>query len=111
MTCEPLDVVVVPFPFTDRRAVKRRPALVVSSAEFNNSGGQQILAMITSTRSHWPSDTAIRHWREAGLAVPCKVRLKLFTLDKALILRKAGRLADVDAEAVQAALSGNLSIG
>ena len=37
MTCDPLDVVAVPFPFTERPAVKRRPALVVSSAAFNHT--------------------------------------------------------------------------
>lgn len=37
MTCEPLDVVAVPFPLTDRPAAKRRPALVVSSAAFNHA--------------------------------------------------------------------------
>lgn len=39
MTCEPFDVVVVPFPFTDRRAAKRRPALALSSAGFNRGCG------------------------------------------------------------------------
>ena len=104
MNCEPLDVVVVPFPFADRLSSKRRPALVVSSGEFNGFHEQTILAMITSAHTDWRSDVAIRRWREAGLNVPCKVRLKLFTLDNTLILRKAGRLANRDGEAVGKAL-------
>ncbi len=110
MICEPLDVVVVPFPFVDRSADKRRPALVVSSTEFNRSHRQQVLAMITSTRSHWPSDTDIRDWKQAGLDIPCKVRLKLFTLDRTLIVRKAGTLAKADGDAVRKALCRYLSI-
>ena len=105
MTFEPFDVVVVPFPFTDREADRRRPALVVSSPDFNATHDQSILAMITSAYGgEWPSDVAIRDWREAGLSVPCKVRLKLFTLDDALILRKTGALSERDAEAVRDSL-------
>lgn len=104
MTCEPFDVVVVPFPFTDRETERRRPALVVSSPAFNATHDQSILAMITSAGGDWPSDVAIRDWREAGLSVPCKVRLKLFTLDNALILRRAGALSEPDAEAVRDSL-------
>ena len=80
MTSKSLDVVVVPFPFTDRRAAKRRLAMIVSSANFNRAHEQSILAMITSAGSDWPSDVKIQGWREAGLNVPCKVRFKLFTL-------------------------------
>ena len=105
MTCEPLDVVVVPFPFTDRRATKRRPALIVSSASFNEAHEQTILAMITSTGGSWPSDVATQGWREAGLNAPCKVRFKLFTLDDALIVRKVGTLSHRDGRAVKDALS------
>ncbi len=104
MTFELFDVVVVPFPFTDRQAARRRPALVVSSPDFNATHDQSILAMITSAESEWPSDVAIEGWREAGLSVPCKVRLKLFTLDDALILRKAGALSERDGEAVKNSL-------
>jgi mRNA interferase MazF len=104
VTFESLDVVVVPFPFTDRRATKRRPALIVSSANFNQAHEQSILAMITSAGSDWPSDVAIRNWREAGLNVPCKVRFKLFTLDDTLIVRKLGTLSKRDGEAVKKAL-------
>ena len=110
MTCEPLDVVAVPFPFTDRPVVKRRPALVVSSAAFNHAHAQSILAMITSTRSTWPSDVAIRDWRQAGLHVPCRVRLKLFTLDDALMVRKLGALSKRDGQAVSHALSRFLAV-
>lgn len=101
---ESLDVVVVPFPFTDRRAAKRRPALIVSSANFNRNHETSILAMITSAGSDWPSDVEIRDWREAGLNVPCKVRFKLFTLDDSLIVRKLGTLSKRDGEAVKTAL-------
>ena len=110
MIFEPLDVVVVPFPFTDRRATRRRPAVIVSSADFNRSHEQSILAMITSAGSDWPSDVAIQGWQQAGLNVPCKVRFKLFTLDDALIVRKLGTLSTQDGEAVKRAL-GNVLIG
>ena len=110
MTCEPFDVVVVPFPFTDREADRRRPALVVSSPDFNAIHDQSILAMITSAGGDWPSDVAIRDWREAGLSVPCKVRLKLFTLDDARILRRTGALSERDAEAVREGLVRFLAV-
>jgi mRNA interferase MazF len=103
---EPFDVVVVPFPFTDKAAVKRRPALAVSSRAFNDAHDQLILAMITSApQTGWPSDIPLRDWRAAGLAVACRLRFKLFTLEKRLILRRVGALADVDRNAVRTSLS------
>ena len=110
MTFEPFDVVVVPFPFTDRESERRRPALLVSSPEFNATHDQSILAMITSAGGDWPSDVAIRDWRKAGLSVPCKVRLKLFTLDTTLILRRTGALSERDAEAVRDGLCRFLAV-
>jgi mRNA interferase MazF len=109
---DPFDVVVVPFPFTDRQAAKRRPALVVSGRDFNSRHGQLILAMITAARrSDWPSDTSLEEWRSAGLTVPCRVRLKLFTLDSELIIRRIGTLSDLDKRAVGAALKRFLAAG
>ena len=109
MTFEPLEVVVVPFPFTDRRTAKRRPALILSSARFNRAHEQSILAMITSAGGDWPSDVVIRDWREAGLNVSCKVRFKLFALADRLIVRKLGALSKRDGEAVGATL-GNVLV-
>ena len=110
MIFEPLEIVVVPFPFTDRRTSKRRPALVVSSAPFNDAHDQAILAMITTAAGEWPSDVALRDWEEAGLNAPCKVRFKLFTLDHTLILRRIGALSKRDGAAVKDALRRLMAI-
>ena len=100
------DVVIVPFPFTDKTTTKRRPALVVSGADhFNSKVGQSVLAMITSAaNSDWPLDVEIKDLDTAGLPSPSIVRMKLFTLDHKLIIRKAGKLSDEDQRFVVASL-------
>ena len=111
-TFEPFDVVVVPFPFTDLPIAKRRPAVIVSTRAFNRGHGQIVLAMIASAKgSDWPSDVPLRDWRGAGLAVSCRVRLKVFTLDQGLVIRRIGALAAQDLAAVQRALAANLAAG
>ena len=72
MTFKAFNLVVVPFPFTDRVATKRHPALVISNALFNQQHDQLVLAMITSTTDKvWPSDVSLTHWQEVGLKVAC----------------------------------------
>jgi mRNA interferase MazF len=107
VTFEAFDVVVVPFPFTDRRATKRRPALVLSENKaFNRPVGHLVLAMITSAgNAAWPLDTPVSDLVAAGLPAPSVVRMKLFTLDATLVLRRAGTLAGADRKAVKAALA------
>lgn len=91
------DIVVVPFPFTDRNSNKRRPALVLSSASFNQSSGHSVLAMITSAdQFSWVGDLPITSLKPTGLPQPCLVRMKLFTLDHRLIVRLAGYLSQSD---------------
>ncbi len=107
MTYDTYDVVVVPFPFTDRSASKRRPALVLSDNEvFNKAASHSVLAMITSRRNTpWPLDIPIENVEAAGLPAPSMVRMKLFTLDHKLILRKAGQLVMEDQHNVRVALA------
>ncbi|MBI4208453.1 MAG: type II toxin-antitoxin system PemK/MazF family toxin [Deltaproteobacteria bacterium] len=104
MICEPWDVVVVPFPFTERSQTKRRPAVVLSHPEFNQNG-YTILSMIT-TRTHapWPGDTTLGDFQIAGLKLPCIARLKLFSLDNRLISKKIGALSSEDQQQVHASL-------
>ena len=106
----PFDVVVVPFPFTDRGATKRRPALVLSSSAFNQKAQHSVLAMITSAgQSSWPGDYFIEDLGAAGLPGQCVIRLKLFTLDHRLVIRKAGAFGATDQKKLRLAWKGMLA--
>lgn len=106
MTFKAFDVVVVPFPFTDKTTTKRRPALVLSQANsFNKRIAHSVLAMITSASNpNWPLDIEIEDIDSAGLPFASIVRMKLFTLDDQLVIRKAGSLNTKDQIAVTEAL-------
>ena len=108
------EIVKVPFPFTDVKARKVRPALILSSAKyFNAKVGASVMAMITSMkpdRDLWPSDTEIENLKLAGLPVPSIIRLKLFTLDHRLILGRLGTLAEIDSKNVQKKLKEILAL-
>ncbi len=109
VTCDEMDVVVVPFPFTDGPGTKRRPALVVSSKDFHELHGHAIFAMITSVSDAWPGDVPLRDWQHTGLTVPCRVRFKVFTLDRSLIRHRVGTLSTTDAQAVRAKIAAFLA--
>ena len=96
MTCDPWDVVTVPFPFSDRPGEKRRPAVVLSRRKFNREGHTALLMITTKVEPPWPGDRQIVDRVAAGLPVSCIVRLKLFTLDNRLILKKLGRFGAKD---------------
>ena len=101
MICDLGDVVVVPFPFVDIAAEKRRPSVVLSRQAFNRSNGHSICAMITTaSRTNWPSDIVLSDLAAAGLSQPCVVRWKLFTLPNTIILRLAGALSERDKQSV-----------
>jgi mRNA interferase MazF len=105
VTFEAFDVVAVPFPFVDRKAQKRRPALVLSRSESLGKVGHSVLAMITSRKNApWPLDVPISDEAHAGLAAPSVVRMKIFTLDNRLVIRKIGRFSKADRIAIQSAL-------
>ncbi len=104
MTCDQWNLVVVPFPFTEKPGSKRRPALVLSAPPFNQAG-HTILAMVTSSlHDSWPGDTRLTELDDAGLHTPCVIRLKLFTLDNRLILGRIGLLGSHDRKALLANL-------
>lgn len=110
MNYDRFDVVTVPFPFTDKAQVKRRPALVLSShAAFGRKAGHSVMAMITSANNPpWPLDVPLSDLDTAGLPAPSLVRMKLFTLDHRLVFAKRGTLSNEDRNAVIQALKAAL---
>ncbi len=110
MICDRGDIVIVPFPFADVAAEKRRPSVVLSRHTFNAANGHSICAMITTaSRTTWSNDVTIVDIEAAGLLRSCFVRFKLFTLPNAIILRRAGSLGETDSTKVFAAAQNILS--
>ena len=103
------DIVVVPFPYTDRKTEKRRPALVISSGEITRQHGLIWLAMITSSENQsWTGDVAIAG-QSSGLGFPSVIRVaKLATVDAGGIIRVAGKLDAGTWERVRSTLLSNL---
>jgi mRNA interferase MazF len=85
----------------ERDALKRRPAVVLSTKEFNTANAHTVFAMITASMlESWPSDHAIIKPKDAGLSHDCLVRMKVFTLPNNMISKIIGELADEDREAL-----------
>lgn len=91
---EPGDVVVVPFPFTDKLAEKRRPALVITGRELAETGLVWVLMITSAQRGVERFDLSVEDLPAAGLKRPCMVRTtKIACIEPARILRKAGRIS------------------
>jgi mRNA interferase MazF len=105
------DVVLVPFPYSDRLAEKRRPAVIISRPDLQARHGHVWLVMVTSAgRERWESDVQIPDHAEAGLPAPSLVRTaKITTAEASRVLRRLGSLSQATAARVRAAINENLA--
>jgi mRNA interferase MazF len=95
------DVVAVPFPYSDRFAEKRRPALVVSNQKLS-AEGMIWLVMITSAKnSGGHFDQRVDDLARAGLTSPSIIRpTKIACLEPSRILRRLGEVAEPEMQSV-----------
>ena len=105
-TCSRWDIVLVPFPFTDLTALKRRPAMVVSPDTSDRAGHDLVIAFLTSQvhAAPRPGDCRLQAWQEAGLPKPTMLRMKFATVARSVVLRTLGRVAETDRPAIRDAL-------
>jgi len=103
-------VLVLPFPYSDRLAEKRRPGVVISKPALERAHGLVWVAMITSDRgSRSADDVSISQLTRAGLPAPSLVRpTKLATIEPARVIRVAGGLSRADLRSVLSAISNYL---
>ena len=100
------DVVLVPFPLTDKSASKRRPAVVVSSEVYHGEHGDVILMAITSQlRPTSTTEVEVRRWQEAGLLKPSVIKAAITTIERSFVIKKLGALAMEDREVLRALLN------
>ena len=107
------DVVLVPFPYTERDYTKVRPALVISTDILSAKTGKYFLAMITSaTHVRTYGDVLISDLKLAGLPAESIVRpSKIATFEEASFVRRVGTLAVKDRKSVSAQLRELLCVG
>lgn len=96
------EILVLPFPYNDRLAEKRRPAVVVSKPALERTHGLVWVAMITSGRGgQRKDDVPISNLVRAGLPVASLVRpTKVATIDPSRVIRPSGALARADLSAL-----------
>jgi mRNA interferase MazF len=103
------DIVVVPFPYADRLAEKRRPALVISNRKLAPFGLIWVAMITSAANAPWSCDVAIVELARAGLPAPSVVRTaKIACIEPARIERRAGRLDKATAKAVAQKFKGFL---
>lgn len=112
-SCHTWDVVVVPFPFTDQRTTKVRPAVIVSTDSLSKHNGKYVLAMITSaSNAAQYGDVSISDIKTAGLPVASAVRpSKLAVIEESDLHKRIGTLSQTDRAQVAAQLREFLAIG
>ena len=90
------DVLLQPYPFTEQTGSKQRPAVVISSLDYNQTHPDIILAPITSQITALANQVALTEWRAAGLVKPSVVKPILSSFDARLIRRQLGELSASD---------------
>jgi mRNA interferase MazF len=107
------DILLVPFPFTDQSDSKKRPAVVVSSLAYHRERPDLILMAVTSQirQTQGLGESLVTGWKEAGLLKPSLLKPVLFTLEKALVLRRLGALGDEDLSSLRQNLRAILGDG
>lgn len=97
------NVVVLPFPFSDLSAMKKRPAVIVATLQ----GDDVICCQITSEARFDNYSVHLNNngFREGGLPVAGMIRPnKIFTADRSIISSRAGTLQEKKVKEIEGIL-------
>lgn len=92
------DVVLVAFPFTNLQATKKRPAVVISDAAYQQRRQDVILMAITS-QVRQPlafGEYILQDWQQAGLLKLSVIKPLIATIEQSQIIRTMGALSRND---------------
>lgn len=105
------DVVLVGFPFTNLQTIKQRPAVILSSRNYQQQHGDVILMAITS-QIRQPlgfGEYVLQDWQASGLLKTSVLKPLIATIESAQIIKPMGKLSDFDCDGLQAVLQTVLS--
>jgi len=106
------DVVLVPFPISERLSIKKRPALVLAVTSREEEGSEVTIAQVTGhiEGARLAGDYAVVGWQEAGLLRPSVVRVRLATVPATAVVRKLGVLGEEEMRGVEAGVREVLGV-
>ncbi len=102
------EVILVPLPFTDLKAVKQRPALIISNDSHNARADDVVICGITSNIRDEPYSVILdeKDMVEGRIYFLSRIKVdKLFTIHKMIIKRKLGRINKSILEQTKAEIS------
>jgi mRNA interferase MazF len=101
------DIVLVPFPFTDQSASKKRPAVVVSSSAYHHARPDLVIMAVTSQLRPTASfgEVMVQDWQAAGLLKPSAIKPVITTIEATLVIRAMGKLTQADAAALRRSIA------
>ena len=92
---EQRSIILIPFPYTDLSGAKKRPALVISTLDFNIKSEDTICCLITSNPEDRQYSIKItnRDMESGFLEFESKIKpYRIFTVNKKLIYKILGKL-------------------
>lgn len=96
------NVILVPFPFTDQTGTKKRPAVIVSNAAYNQERRDVVIMAITSRVGPAAAHEAlIQDWQAAGLLKSSVMKPVIATIEQPLIIKRLGTLSARDQAALR----------
>jgi len=107
------DILLVPFPFTNQSASKQRPAIVISTQDYNQERADIIIMAITSQvkSAAATGEVIIANWENAGLLKPSVIKPVIATIEQTLVRNQLGHLDEVDRTSLQSVLQKILGDG
>ena len=106
------ELLLVPFPYSDLSTTKVRPALVISSMQYQQDEPDLLLAAITSNIAAATGmlDYVLTSWRTAGLKFPSAFKPVIFTLDPVRVIHQIGVVSASDMNEIDKRLRLALSL-
>ncbi|NMC99287.1 MAG: type II toxin-antitoxin system PemK/MazF family toxin [Bacteroidales bacterium] len=96
------DIVLIEVIFSEQNESKKRPALIISTDEYNKNRKDIIIAAITSNTSRiLLGDTLIDDWKKSGLLSSSLITATIQTIKNDMIIKKLGSLSKTDFETVK----------
>ena len=94
------DVVIVKFPFASSLKYKARPAVVVSSKEYNAKSRDTllILAISSNTKDKLDFEVLVKDWEISNLLKPSIFKASIATIEADFVVTTIGKLSGNDKE-------------